>query len=661
MQIENLTNVQALAFIGGVILFAILLYRFIPSGEQKPVVHKYSESEITAYDRELPKYFLAAALALMLGGFHTLIKNLPGFWEWLWRAGYGGHLFRDLSNSHIVIVGGGTVMLTALTWYVLPRFTRRPLYSELLASASFWLTIVGVFSFYITWMVLGLIEGRMVTLGLDYESAKAVLGNWHRIPTAVTSSIMGFGYWSYVLNAFLTAFTAPRKSGKPFGYLTKFSLVSAGALFVGTVQGVIQVLPDNADWIHAAGKFGEYVDPISHAHVNLVTGMMVSLGAFLIFFGRRLGLRSGGKKVARLLFYVLVPGSLIFYLSFLFSGLVLGGAVNGYGGIQSPSLTTFFSQNIRLILMVAGSWMLAGFWIYFALLWRGVSLQDLWDSIREAEPRAFWLVSSAALFIGTLQGILQILPVTARILTTPEEIPNIHAQINMIGGVILPLIGLVYLLLPELIERVAMIRLRKLSLAGIGIGIGGYYTVTLTSGLLRYRFMGQGMDSVQAALRLGWLVPAFLVGTAIPLFIGFVAFGRALWQATREYRRVWLLSLLNLPERLNGQPSVWREHIPPAYFVAAEAIGASFGFPGIGWLLSGQGVVGIPLALTGPAAAWAFVPFLMSPYEDGPLAVYGLWPLVIYLLASASLSVSFLALTLYRPFRRRKKLNSPGD
>jgi hypothetical protein len=104
-----------LGFVAGIIGFAWLFFRLVPSGDYKPKKINFSQAEIGAYDHEIPKYFLVAAFSLVLGSFHAVVKNLPGFWQWLWKAGYGGHLFRDLSNSHIIIVGGGTIMLTAIT------------------------------------------------------------------------------------------------------------------------------------------------------------------------------------------------------------------------------------------------------------------------------------------------------------------------------------------------------------------------------------------------------------------------------------------------------------------------------------------------------------------------------------------------------------------
>ena len=660
MHIENFTDVQALLFLSGVIGFSILLYRFIPSGNTVPRKREYTWDEITQYDREIPIYFLAAALSLILGGMHTIVKNVPGFWEWLWQAGYGGHLFRDLSNSHIVIVGGGTIMLTALTWYILPRVTGRPLYSRTLAGASFWMTLIGLLGFYLAWLVLGLVEGQMVANGWDYLAAKDALGNWHKLPTAISASIMGMGYWTYVVNAFLTVFASRFVKDRPTGNLARFLLVAAGGLFIGTVQGVIQVLPANADWIRLAGKFGEFVDPISHAHVNLVTGTMVGLVGFFLYFNQRMRAKPVSKRAANLVFWTLVPGSLVFYLSFLLLGLILGNQVNGYGGIAAPQLAPFLGSHLYLILSIAGTAMLAGFWAYFLTLWRSLGLRDLikkgtfWHEMKAASPRAFWLVSSFALVVGTFQGILQVIPATAQFLTVPSEVPNIHAQLNMIGGVILALIGLVYLLLPELAGHEVEKRMRQYSLLGIASGIGLYYVVTLVTGLLRLHWLQLGMTDGQAADQLGWAAPALLFLTAIPMLFGYLAFGNGLWKATREYRPAWVENVHKFAERYNGQPIPWKQRTSMVFFLLPELISAMVGFPGLGWLLAGKAWPGIPMLLGGQVIAWAVIPLLMDPFGAGPLAGYGLLPPVIYLSTTTMLSVSLLWLALRK--QRRKRL-----
>jgi heme/copper-type cytochrome/quinol oxidase subunit 1 len=627
----------------------------VPSAKV-PRKRKYSLGEITAYDRQIPRYFLAAALSLIIGAIHIVVKSLPGFWQWLWQAGYGGHLFRDLSNSHIIIVGGGTVLLTGLTWYVLPRFVNRPLYSTSLAGASFWFTLIGVFGFYLAWLVLGLVEGNLVRHGMDYMAAKELVGSWHRVPTRMTASIMGVGYWTYVLNVFLTIWVGRHVEFKPHRYLTKFIAVSAAALFVGTVQGVIQVLPENADWIHYAGKFGEYVDPISHAHVNLVTGMMVALVGFLIFFSQRLGGKPLGEKQANRIFWSLVPGSILFYLLFLLLGLVLGGAVNGYGGLQIPFLVPFFSRNMPLLLSIAGTLMLSGFWIYFLTLWKTLDLRSLGNQLRQATPGAFWLVSSLAFVVGTLQGLLQVFPTTQRILTVAEEVPNIHAQLNMIGGVLLALLGLVYLLLPELVGRQAEFRLRRTSLWGISAGIVAYYLVTLTTGLIRFTYMKDGMDSIQAAGRLGWAAPLALVAAAIPLLVGFGAFGLSVYRASRTYRAEMLAEMRQGPARYAGPMPARLKRIPHRYVLGMEFAGGLFGWPGVGWLYAGKVVPALVLMLGGPAIAWALLPMLFSPYNDTMISQYGWSTLMVWLPVSALLSSLLLALKLRR---MRSARNAP--
>lgn len=642
MWIEHITNTQALMFVAGVFMVAWIVFKLIPSPDADESEYEtFTKDEIAAYDGELPKYFLAAAFALFLGSLHTVIKNLPGFWQWLWEAGYGGHLFRDLSNSHIIIVGGGTVLLTAFTWYALPRFVNRPLYSKSLASISFWLTIVGVFGFYLSWMILGLVEGNMVRQGMDYQAAKDLLGNYHRLPTGLTSSIMGFGYWSYVLNVFLTVFVARKVQSKPLNYLTKFSIVSAAGLFVGTVQGVIQVMPDNADWIHEAGHFGEYVDPISHAHINLVTGMIISLIAFLAFFSSQMDGINIKRKEVNLTFWVMASGSLAFYFTFLFLGLILGGAEVDASGIQAPELVTFLRRWQSVLLAVSGSWMLLGFWMYFRMIWRSLG-RNIWTQVRDATPAGFWLVSGVALFIGTLQGLLQAIPTTHEILTIAEEIPNIHAQLNMVGGVLIALIGLVNLLLPELLEESINLHLRRISLSGISAGIGLYYLATMTTGLIRAHYLQQGMTDLQAAIQLTWIAPLILFLSAIPMLIGYTAFGLGLWRITADYRKAWFANLQSLPNRYHGDVPEWQKNIPVRNYLMIEAIGAIFGFPGIGWIFSGHALWGIPLALAGPGIAWAIIPMLFSPYGDGGLKAYGATALLMYLLITTTLSVMLL-------------------
>ena len=115
------------------------------------------------------------------------------------------------------------------------------------------------------------------------------MGNWYKAPTGMGAGVMGLGYWCFATNVCVTIFQSRLvRVPKPQWHLWKFFATGAAALTVGTVQGVIQVQPKNADWLYKAGHAGEWIDPISHAHINLVTGLtMLVAGAFFALDPRR--------------------------------------------------------------------------------------------------------------------------------------------------------------------------------------------------------------------------------------------------------------------------------------------------------------------------------------------------------------------------------------
>lgn len=645
MHILEISNLQAILIIASLAVIVWLYIRWMPSLYSAPT-EIYFPEEIRSYDHQIPKYFLIAGAAIVLGGFHTVLKSIPGFWGWLWQAGYGGHLFRDAANSHLIIMGGGTILLIGLTWYVLPRLTNRSLYSNTLATLSLWLIVAGVFASYVSWIILGLVEGNMVANGWEYAAAKEYLGLWHRFPTGFSSGIMGIGFWIYVYNVFATAGFAKRVPEKPLNYLTKFTLVTAMAYTIGTFQGIFQVIPDNAAWIDRAGRWGTYIDPVSHVHMNLVGGMMVSVVLFLIYFAPRLGIGAISQKSALRLFWLLVSAVAAFYLTFLASGLIVGNLLNGYGGLDAPGLAEALISYRNWIFGSVGLLLLVAFWAYFFTLWRRIRMPSIFNEIRQGRPKAFWFASSVLLVMGTLQGILQIIPGTAALLTLPEELPNIHAQMNMIGGILLALIGCVYVLLPELVDRPLDARYARQSLYGIGAGTFGYYLVTLVTGIQRSRFIRLGLSDARSAALLGWTAPALLLLTALPLAWGFLAFGRALWGMTETYRATWRSEIQQTAYRYNGPTSRVRRKYSNRYFLAIEAVFGFMGFPGLGWLFSGQAIVGVALIVVSPIILFVFIPIVISVNHVTDQFLGAPMHMMLYIGASTLLSVLSLWLTL---------------
>src|SRR5439155_227226 len=85
----------------------------------------------------------------------------------------------------------------------------------------------------------------------DRKVAKNHMGKWYKVPTGMGAGIMGLGYWCFAANVGLTVFQSRLvRVPKPQWHLWKFLATGAAALTVGTVQGVIQVQPHNADWLY---------------------------------------------------------------------------------------------------------------------------------------------------------------------------------------------------------------------------------------------------------------------------------------------------------------------------------------------------------------------------------------------------------------------------
>jgi hypothetical protein len=197
LYLKHLTSLQFLTYVAFATVLIAAAMRLTP-GRAPPVRDEpYPSDELRVHDRKLAKYFVAGGVFLLLGSLHMVAKNLPWAAEWLARAGYAGHLVRDLSNTHVMIVGGGTLIATGLCWYSLPRIVGRPLASNGLAQCAFWFTAVGLAIFYVAIVANGLAAGRLVSHGWNYEAAKAHLGDWYKVPVGMGAGIMGLGYWCF--------------------------------------------------------------------------------------------------------------------------------------------------------------------------------------------------------------------------------------------------------------------------------------------------------------------------------------------------------------------------------------------------------------------------------------------------------------------------------
>jgi cytochrome c oxidase cbb3-type subunit 1 len=645
--LKHLSSLQFVSYAAFLAVVVAAVCMILP-GRAPPIrTEPYGPEELGRHDRKLAKYFVAGGAFLVLGSLHMVAKNLPWAAEWLAGAGYAGHLVRDLSNTHLMIVGGGTLIATGLCWYVLPRIVGRPLASEGLAQGAFWFTAAGLTVFYVAFVANGIAIGLRVTDGWDYESAKTSMGNWYRAPVGMGAGVMGIGYWCFAATVFLTIFQGRLVHvPKPSGHLWKFFATGAAGLTVGTVQGVIQVQPANANWLYRAGHAGEWIDPIAHAHVNLVTGLTMLVAGALFYLAPLLGGRAPSRRAADACFYALLAGSLAFYGSAMYLGFHEGALVVDRG--LSPEQAEEATAIHPFLLMGAGIGMLAGFWLLLGLVARA------YRSAR-APARGFVLAGCAALAVGTLQGPIQAFPAVHDLLDRGGDagavIVNLHAQLNMLGGLLAILIGLTLALLAQLGGSPA-VRAERAALLGIGLGVATYYGVGIETSIVEAHDVARGATFHDAVARLEPWAALLLVPAALAVLVGFSSFAVSAWRMTARQRRAGAEAIVSVPEVFTGRIPRRVRRRSPAALAGYELPMALLGFPGVGWLFAGFSFTASVLLLAGPALTWAAIPLAFSPYGQGPLSTIG-WKFELVWIPATALASTLL---LYRAQRRRRIL-----
>jgi cytochrome c oxidase cbb3-type subunit 1 len=158
------------------------------------------------------RFFVLSVTNLFIGTVQGVVQTFPGVGQWIRETGPAGHLIDPMAHAHINLVGGVTTGLMGLFYYVLPRLLNRPVYSPLLAATSFWFSAIGVGTFYISLVILGLIEGNLVRAGMTYAQALEAVGPIHHVLIITGAILMGLGYWTYITNIYLTVFR--RRGGR---------------------------------------------------------------------------------------------------------------------------------------------------------------------------------------------------------------------------------------------------------------------------------------------------------------------------------------------------------------------------------------------------------------------------------------------------------------
>jgi len=159
--------------------------------------------------------------------------------------------------------------------------------------------------------------------------------------------------------------------------LLKFFVLSALSFFIGTIHGMLQVMPPIRAWLDSIGSPyggpGHMIDPLAHAHMNLVGGVvLLAMGVTFYLLPILSGKEIYSVKLVKHTFWWVSIGVYSFYIIQLIFGiwegtLLLSNAQNIasvhhlYGPVMAVSGTTMaigfstFFANVVLTVMSAST------------------------------------------------------------------------------------------------------------------------------------------------------------------------------------------------------------------------------------------------------------------------------------------------------------------
>jgi hypothetical protein len=222
-----------------------------------------------------------------------------------------------------------------------------------------------------------------------------------------------------------------------------------------------------------------------------------------------------------------------------------------------------------------------------------------------------------------------------------DVIVNLHAQLNMLAGLMVLLIGAALALLRRPTRRPVLL---------VSTGMAAYYVAGIAFAIVELRQIDGGKEFDAAVRSVEPWSALVLVPAALVVLAGFASFARTTWRATAPERVAGRAALAAAPEIYAGRIPVRARRLSPAKLAAYELPMGVLGFPGVGWLFAGFPLQASILLCAGPALAWAVLPIAFTPFGEGPLRAIG-WKIeLVYLPVSALLSGALL----YRAHRRRR-------
>jgi cbb3-type cytochrome oxidase subunit 1 len=160
--------------------------------------------------QHLLKFLLVSVFSFFIGTIHGMFQVMPPIRAWLDSIGspYGGpgHMIDPLAHAHMNLVGGVVLLAMCVTYYLLPIFTGKSIYSIKLVKHTFWWVTIGVYSFYAIQMIFGIWEGLL--LHSSPQDIPAV-HHFYGPVMAISGTTMAVGFCTYLANVILTITSTP--------------------------------------------------------------------------------------------------------------------------------------------------------------------------------------------------------------------------------------------------------------------------------------------------------------------------------------------------------------------------------------------------------------------------------------------------------------------
>jgi len=148
--------------------------------------------------------------------------------------------------------------------------------------------------------------------------------------------------------------------------LLKFIVASAGFLFIGTVHGVLQVTRPIRAYLDSIGSPyggpGHMIDPLAHAHMNLIGGVILLVMAVSYYLIPRI--TKQGLFSYRLLehsFWWTAIGVIGFYSTLMTFGILEGNLLLAGENERMEEVHHIYSYTIAIVSTGMG----IGFWVFF--------------------------------------------------------------------------------------------------------------------------------------------------------------------------------------------------------------------------------------------------------------------------------------------------------